>query len=299
MARDAEIKASSTAAFERLEGDIELFLGAKDKEPEINYRQNGAVVFIPAESYIDAIDLCFAGPAGAQVSVDLYQVNRPQNYRLDTLVINHEITVCDNGWTQVPAEIEPGEGRKIGMRLTSEDDVCLCASADLIPGAAAANILYWQSMHGEDEQWGREVSTPLFRVHPAQNLLRAENVVNGYNRPEGLPYLWVSEPMCSGKKEWLELQWKEPKRISCVELIFDSQLNGEKRLHSPAATLVRDYRIIAKTANGNAIVLAEITGNCQRRRKHICTPVETGFLRLEIIATHGASSAAVYEVRAR
>ncbi|CAN5308018.1 hypothetical protein BH11PLA2_BH11PLA2_30890 [soil metagenome] len=108
---------------------------------------------------------------------------------------------------------------------------------------------------------------------------------------------------------WLELEWDQPQRISNVQLTFDSGFERELTLTSsdshskamvraPQPETVRDYAIVAKTADGKEIVVAEITKNHQRLRKHTFPPVDAKSIRIVVKATNGVKEARIFEVRA-
>ena len=76
-------------------------------------------------------------------------------------------------------------------------------------------------------------------VLPNQNLYTAENLVNGYNRPEGLPYSWVSADKSDTA---VELEYSEPKYVSEIQLIFNDNLKTDTR-RNDMKTLIKDYLI--------------------------------------------------------
>lgn len=76
-------------------------------------------------------------------------------------------------------------------------------------------------------------------VLPNQNLYTAENLVNGYNRPEGLPYSWVS---ADKNDTVVELEYREPKYISEIQLVFNDNLKTDTR-RNDMKTLIKDYFI--------------------------------------------------------
>jgi hypothetical protein len=137
---------------------------------------------------------------------------------------------------------------------------------------------------------------------------QAAFVIDGVTRdmPGKVEHRWMAE--LAGGPAWLELAWDAPKRISQVQFTFDSGFHRELTLTSadshnkpmvraPQPETVKDYVVKARTADGKDVVLAEVTGNFQRLRRHTFPPVDALAVRLEVKATNGAKEARVFEVR--
>ena len=107
---------------------------------------------------------------------------------------------------------------------------------------------------------------------------------------------------------WIELAWDRPQRIAQVQITFDT---GFKRqltlsaqeaqqvnlLRAPQPETVRDYDLLARTADGKERVLASVKGNFQRLVRHHFDAVEAQSVRLVVHATNGDALARVFEVR--
>jgi hypothetical protein len=102
---------------------------------------------------------------------------------------------------------------------------------------------------------------------------------------------------------WIELRWREPVRISEVQITFDTGFQRELTLSSsdsvnrgiiraPQPETVRDYVLEAGSR-----ILVSVTGNFQRLRRHRFDPVQTDTLRLRVTATNGSDLARVFEIR--
>jgi len=158
---------------------------------------------------------------------------------------------------------------------------------------------------GTDYNWWNDFSpwAPLrvnlsYRVDPAQPAFPAAAAVNGWSRPFRAPNLWISK---RGMPQWLRLDWPAPRRLSMVQLRFDTDLDVHLRnlwAEYPYKTMrscVKDYRVEALTARGWKTVAA-VTGNYHRLREHRLG-VTARALRLVVLATNGAPRAHLYEVR--
>ena len=107
---------------------------------------------------------------------------------------------------------------------------------------------------------------------------------------------------------WIEVAWERPQRITHVQLTFDSGFKRQLTLSSqdaqqvnllraPQPETVRDYDLVARTADGKEHVLASVTGNFQRLRRHTFTPIDAQSVRVMVHATNGDSLARLFEVR--
>jgi hypothetical protein len=143
----------------------------------------------------------------------------------------------------------------------------------------------------------------LCRTAPDQRVFQPENVANGHSRPTNRPNLWVSQATDFARPEWLELAWEGPRRISEIQLLFDSSLHfhfwqsWQGCLVRAIPSIVRDYRIIAGLADGASAIVAEVGGNHHRNRRHQASLDGVSRLRVEILRTNGLRRAQVYAVR--
>jgi hypothetical protein len=137
-----------------------------------------------------------------------------------------------------------------------------------------------------------------FLVTPPQPCFGPANVLSGVTRPHRFTNLWRSDP-AEPLPQWLELAWRDEQIVGCVELVFPGHLIREYHAYGPFyrdPQCPRDYVILARVAGAwKELVRAE--GNYQRHRRHQFQPVAASRIRIEIGATNGDPSAAIYEVR--
>lgn len=135
----------------------------------------------------------------------------------------------------------------------------------------------------------------------------AVNVINGVHR--GVyerKNRWASDPTQS-MPQWIELNFREPKRIREVHLTFDTGLNRELTLSAsegvmrrviwgPQSETVKDYEL--QVLHGNsAKTVVKVEGNYQRKRVHRFEPHLASGIRLFVHDTNGDKSARVFEIR--
>ncbi len=134
-----------------------------------------------------------------------------------------------------------------------------------------------------------------------------EHVIDGEVRdvPGEWRHRWGAE--LGPKGAWIELRWDAPRRISRVQITFDSGFHREltlsasdsvtkRMVRGPQPETVRDYVLSARTPAGER-VLAEVSGNHQRLRRHAFEPTLATSIRLHVRATNGAKEARVFEMR--
>ncbi len=137
----------------------------------------------------------------------------------------------------------------------------------------------------------------------------AANLLNGMNRTveaawgpwaEAAGNFWESAALPAQ----INLEWAAPQKIKEIDLTFCTGLSRELMLtpsehwtsrmtRGPQAETVRDYNLRVDGA-----IVAEIRGNYLRHRVHVLdAPVRGKALSVEILSTHGASSAKVFDLR--
>lgn len=148
--------------------------------------------------------------------------------------------------------------------------------------------------------------TLCVKVAPDQRPYAGANVVNGYNRAEDWPNLWVSDPTCELPQS-LDLLWKQPIQFRRVVLTFDTNLDAPDRFlgvpkgkygyEFPVPETVRDYRVLIKKGVTWTSILT-VEGNTDRRRSHCFgEAIVTEAMRIEVMKTNGSPTARIYEVR--
>jgi len=135
------------------------------------------------------------------------------------------------------------------------------------------------------------------------------HAVNGWVRD--MPGSWSNRwgGLVDVDGAWLELAWDAPQTLREVQITFDTGFQREltltaqhprqaRQVRAPQPETVRDYTLEYQPENGaDYEVLAEVTGNYQRLRRHRFDAVSAARLRLRIHNTNGEAEARVYEVR--
>ncbi|HEX6971081.1 MAG TPA: FAD-dependent oxidoreductase [Limnochordia bacterium] len=279
--RAVAVRASSTHPF-----------GA-DGADEAHALERELALTLPYPPGTRRVALQFEAAAPIQFEIGLWTPARWQNY----IPERHHggCKVALSGGRQsvtIPLEGIPADAGSVVLRLPAVAGARLWGTKRELTGVLAA-----AAAPGAHEMgWRLLPWIPAFEAD-GPTPYAPENVKNGYARPYGRPNCWLSAPMGEGP-EWVELEWTEPVEVGFVQVAFNSILTPNYlhlvRQSSPAvSTIVRDYRILL---DGEAV--AAVEGNYRRLVRHAFSPRSCRRLRLEVVATHGAPCAEVFEIRA-
>jgi hypothetical protein len=136
------------------------------------------------------------------------------------------------------------------------------------------------------------------QISPGIRPFGPENLRNGTNRPVSQPNAWVADP--GDKDPTITLSWPEKKRISRVEMTFDTDWDHPMEtvlMTHPESVMpfcVKEYYL----CDDHNRKIHHRTDNHQTRNTVIFdTPVETSRLTIHLKGTHGGTPAALFEVR--
>ncbi len=286
LARHARIQASSTAR-----------LALPDAASNASMRFPLAQIFPVSADRIDAIELLLESQAvvDVEVRVGLRQAANVWDFRSHREIGEARAVVPakQSAWIrfQLGARVEPGQ--LYCVQTSAHQGVFWRSSsgADLFPGLNAGDLPgknLWRPMLG-----GRAL---VMRLTPESSPYGPENVARGTHRPDVGPNLWISDP-AAGLPAWIELHWNSARAFNLVQVTFDT--NFSRRLTRPLARYpecVKDYDLKVFAA-GRWQTVTTVRDNYVRRRVHRFERTSSDRLRVEILASNGAPSARVYEVR--
>ena len=217
------------------------------------------------------------------------------------------------GWVDVPVAAQVGEPGWHFLEISSEGSVFLHEQEN-----APVGMLFHRAERGSQALLRNPYSeyapvtsslpgpsrAPCIEVLPRQSVYAPSNLVDAWSRPGRLPHLWISQPTDFRYPEFIEFHWDEPRRISCLDLVFDASPeflfpSRPKRFEGRSiSSLVRSYRFFHMDEVGHWQELLDVADNGLGFRSHEFPAVETRGLELEIRSTHGIDRAQVYQVRA-
>jgi len=134
------------------------------------------------------------------------------------------------------------------------------------------------------------------KVSPQSKPFGPANVNRGTHRPDRWTNIWISDPS-QKLPQHVDLAWSSQQSFNTVLLTFDT--NTGRRENLPLfryPDCVNDYDVQARVG-GSWRTIAEGRGNYMRRCSHRFERTTADALRLNVLATNGAPSARVYEIR--
>jgi len=302
-APEATVRASSTHPASVRDPDTEVALDSP------------IGVHFSTDEPVESVELLLEADTDADLSVEVYDEERPENYVPHERRAAVEVSVPSGGpqWVEIPFGVNPGDGQGVYVVLEGSDAVTLHARERELTGVVASRAsdghdhTLVPEAHIRQTRWPPTDWVPCFDMSPDPGLYAPESVVDGYARPYGLPHGWCSEPFDTGQAEptegaWVELAWDEPRTLAAVQLAFNTRLTENYNPLTPmpeteVPEVVRDYRVEYEGSDG-WVPLTTVTGNYQRFRRHTFDPVEIERLRVSVEATNGVPWAEIFEIRA-
>ena len=258
---------------------------------------------LPTVEKLREIKLLVDAEEETELRFEIMLAERREDYRPRQTVKRAAVLVTkgDRQWIGLDVDLSV-EAQNVFVKLMPNPQVRLwCSRDDVCPGVFLV-----------DDLTSRVVHYPCFQVEPDQPMYNPANLQNGYNRPYGLPNMWVSGPMHSGRPESITLTFPEVYTIEELRLYFDPNLDKEIPNLRPEQwadshkmypqtempdELVRSYGIFA-WVDGRWEQLAYVEDNFQRLNVHRFPPVQTDRICIEFYTTHGAQHVRLFEIRA-
>lgn len=276
-----------------------------------------AALSLPVEQRIDTLALLVSAEHDTTLTLDVYDVAKPQNFVPRGLLtsVTSSVAAGASRWLEVPIGLALEAPAFVFLVIRAAPGVALHRSAEPLTGVLAyahqLAVTSGDANEGHNDQplraWNPK---PLYRspfcvrTAPDSRSYAPENVINGLVRPYGAPNVWLSAHRDDDPEPWLELTWPTPQRLGRVLLTFNDDLNEDLiNLHHHRTSfrvipeLVRDYELLARQ-HGAWRTVAHVRDHRARRAVHRVDLDDVDALRLAIGATNGSAYAEVYEVRA-
>ena len=276
-------------------------------------------LLVPVDPALDGVELLVdvdRTGQGSHLVVEAWSTGRPQNVvphareaRAQTM-----LTSGDKQWVSVPLRWVPDTSQNAFLIVRSNPHVRVHVANEMQTGVIS---LLHRSSAVSDSIDVADYPQPVvdwsikemrrrsfcFRLNEPTAAFAPDHVVGGYSRPYGGPQMWCSEAL--GSSATLTMTWQRPVSVAQVAFVFDDDVNEYMNnlhyLRSPfdvMPELVRDYTVHARVG-GQWRTVAEVEGNRSRHRVHqLDEPLAADALRLEVLATNGASRAHVIAFRA-
>jgi hypothetical protein len=285
LARNAEIKVSSSL---KLEGVLE--------PSEFPPLDKPCAQIIPlSEKRIEEVFLLFnsANLEGVELKLHLRKLDSLWGFNEGKDIFEAKSNIPHGrSWVKFPLQLEVKPGL-YAFWLPRIRDVSWGFSRKELPGLNSAYL------DPSCKIWLPQRGDYCFKIRPSSSPFEGDNVINGVSRPEAWPNIWISNPK-EGFPQSIELDFGRTISFNTIYLTFATNLSHYPGKcfpqPGPIAETICDYRI-SFLRKKRWERLLEIKGNHQRRRRHRFPDVTASKIRLDILATSGANSARLYEVR--
>ncbi|MFJ1614402.1 FAD-dependent oxidoreductase [Streptomyces sp. NPDC088251] len=272
-----------------------------------------AGLVLPVDPELTGLELLVGAERDTELVVELHDPELGQNYVPRRLVESVTVPVAAGSkqWVGTGLRWSPESSRNAFVVVRANADLALYSTDGPPPGVLGLSRIPL-GPHDESPQLLREWNDAgllrrafCFRAGETSAYAPAK-AVDGYARPYAGPHMWVSEPLQEGAEAWLELAWPQPVTLRRIDVLADDDVNEDlinlhhhKTPFDTLPTLLRDYRVEARGADGTWRTVSRTTDNRRRRQVHtLDEPVRTAALRIVVEATNGAASAHVVAVRA-
>ncbi|MDF1515307.1 MAG: hypothetical protein P1S60_15975, partial [Anaerolineae bacterium] len=153
------------------------------------------------------------------------------------------------------------------------------------------------------DEWRKVDAGPTVRLFPPPLLGDPANITDGFHRrfSRGPTHMWMSDPEHDLPQD-ITLSWTKPHTIDEIRITFDNltELREDQPWENGSRIspfLVKSYEVAFWDEKGWHELLQE-TCNIHRFCKHSFMPIQTGKVRLRILATHGVGEPGrVYQVQ--
>jgi len=222
-------------------------------------------------------------------------------------------------WSEFQQQLLRDDAYLIGVTSSDEEDLVrqakkIVASSEQAGGEAQLIVSgQTRAVHGDPADPDAEKNANLWddvlaEIESGAATKAAVTTAPPDRANPGL-HRWMSDP-AAGLPASIEVHWEEPVAMGEFQLVFDTGLHrlltqsaadrytAKMQWGRPQEETVRDYQVeVLKT--GGWEVVANVTGNYQRRRRHsLDRGTKTSALRVTVTATNGIDHARIMEVRA-
>jgi len=284
LSRTATVRASSERRLQVVEGDQWYNLAQR------------LGFLCPVESdELESLSFYVRPVRPTELRARVFGCDKPHNYRLQNLLATVAVPCPEEGWVTLDLRVSPGDGRKVFVVFDTNPDLHLRFADTRLTGALGLAV-------ADSPEIGYATSfrslrlTPCFKIAPEQRVFRPEALQDGYIRPHGLPHLWSSDEIAPGRPAWVELTFRHEARIAAVEIVFHTDLNTQRHDITGMHPVVRDYELLALTAEGERPLVRE-EGNILRFRRHTFQPLLARGVRLIVYSAWNTRYAEVFDLR--
>ncbi len=312
VARDdpADLARTATASATRVV-DLLAVPRSPSGEQLVSLAEGDFGLVLPADPRLDSVTFEVVATAPGTLSWELWSTRNGLNHIPVDRIVGGSVGVSGElrQSIDIPTGYSPERPCSVVLVLRAHPSVSLVSVAGPAPYGVMGLLRRDPKLaHGtaQSNAWSAfelRRRCVVFSARPATEAYSPSQAIRGGQRPFDGPDLWASV-LPAGEAAVLELAWLAPVRAGRVELVFNDDVDEDLiNLHHHRTpervlpTLVRDYHVECRTAEG-WVTMTTVTDNRRRRRVHLFDePVETDRLRLVVTATNGHPHAMVGALR--
>lgn len=287
------------------------------EEPVSTFKlENDVGLIVPVDPFISNISLLVDASENTQLTVELWDTGRFENYIPHEQQVTHtiDVNVGEKQWVTAHLPFSPEIPQNAFIIIRENEAITLHRSEAQQTGVLSfireksANISRLLQAIDNDQkivQWSQK---PIGRHHFCMRLeddsqaLSPEKVTNGYLRPYGGPNMWSSDEM-NGQAQWLELAFDEETAISFIQLVFNNDVNEDlNNLHDKRTPFeafpetAKNYRVELEV-NGEWEVVITENDNYTRRKDYQIPLTKATKVKVVIKETNGSPYAELSAIR--
>lgn len=267
---------------------------------KLEYIDQDMCLVLPYQGNIDDVSLFLGSKINSNLTIEFYTCQKPENYFMKKYLGSYNLSIKKetSKWYNIPLPKNISDsGKKIFILLKKNENIVTGTSPVNLTGVMSFKVKNYNNKYPNLKLLDNTIS---FAIEEKLNYYSPENIIDGFNRPWGLPHVWASKPLGT-ESEYLKLDFKQQQEINEIRIYFNSDLKQRFINLKPVKEriipqIVKDYDI-KYLENGEFKNLINIQENYQRFRIHIFKAVKTSALKFLFHNTNGSSNIEVFQIR--
>lgn len=255
---------------------------------------------------VNSMEIALKNKSNTNQKIEVVILNGEQieTYRPNRVIKKTEIELPFgfDGWAKLDIDAETLTGHKIYIVLEKNENIELYSSDDKLTGVE--NFKYYkkgEKNHHDliplEENTGYcnyeriDASVCFKNVEPKQEMYSPDMLINGFDRPYGMPNCWISE---SKDDQKIEVCLKEKTEIKDISVVFSTPLD-KGYFYGDIPKLVKDYQILF-LQDEEIVKKINVKQNYQRCNRHNLSSVYADKIVFIPLENYGADYYEIYQL---
>jgi len=230
--------------------------------------EKSRAIAFPVQDRLDSVKIKVKN-LSPKVQVLTYKIltgDLPECYMPERETEAKNITIQPDYDDLIKLEInqQAGKDQKVYLMFLPNDNLALYYNSSEVTGIPSFTCYEKQPDPRDSRKFvlTRSYDNIAFdEVLPVSDIFNPQNVLSGYNRPHGLPNIWISDGKEDAK---LEITMDE-KFIEEIRLVFNTDL-AEDIIYNRCSKLIKSYKLIVQGREGTKTI--EVNNNYNRVNTH-------------------------------